>query len=169
MKKAKIFETDQFQSINYANKRRRRMKIYLKRTNQAVHFEATNERGHTVNIEGSPNIGGEDSAPSPTELLLMSQAGCTAIDVVELLKKMRQPLEHLEVETEGHRAQDQVPKVFTHIHLHYKLYGDINPKKAEKAISMSIEKYCTVSKMIDKVAALTHSFEVIHSDHIIDD
>ena len=68
------------------------MKIYLKRTNQAVLFEATNERGHTVNIEGSRNIGGEDSAPSPTELLLMSQAGCTAIDVVELLKKMRQPL-----------------------------------------------------------------------------
>ncbi|HSF89992.1 MAG TPA: OsmC family protein [Saprospiraceae bacterium] len=140
------------------------MKIYLKRTNQAVRFEATNERGHTVNIEGSKDIGGEDSAPSPTELLLMSQAGCTAIDVVELLKKMRQPLKHLEIETEGFRAQDQVPKVFKHIHLHYKLYGNVNPEKAEKAISMSIEKYCTVSKMIDHVAKLTHSFEVILSD-----
>ncbi len=137
------------------------MKIYLKRTNQAVRFEATNERGHTVSIEGSKDIGGENSAPSPTELLLMSQAGCTAIDVVELLKKMRQPLEHLEIETEGFRAQDQIPKVFKHIHLHYKLYGDIQPAKAEKAISMSIEKYCTVSKMIDQVAKLTHSFEVI--------
>lgn len=140
------------------------MKIYLKRTNQAVLFEATNERGHTVNIEGSKDIGGEGSAPSPTELLLMSQAGCTAIDVVELLRKMRQPLEHLEIETEGFRAQDQVPKVFKHIHLHYKLYGDIQPAKAEKAISMSIEKYCTVSKMIDQVAKLTHSFEVIKAE-----
>lgn len=140
------------------------MKIYLKRTNQAVRFEATNERGHTVSIEGSKDIGGEDSAPSPTELLLMSQAGCTAIDVVELLRKMRQPLEHLEIETEGFRAQDQVPKIFTHIHLHYKLYGKVNPEKAEKAISMSIEKYCTVSKMLDQVAKLTHSFEVILPD-----
>jgi len=160
-KNAKIFENERFQSINYANKRRRIMKIYLKRTNQAVRFEATNERGHTVNIEGSKDIGGEDSAPSPTELLLMSQAGCTAIDVVELLKKMRQPLEHLEIETEGFRAQDQVPKVFKRIHLHFKLYGNINPAKAEKAISMSIEKYCTISKMIDQVAMITHSFEVL--------
>jgi len=140
------------------------MKIYLKRSNQAVLFEATNERGHSVNIEGSRNIGGEDSAPSPTELLLMSQAGCTAIDVVELLKKMRQPLEHIEIETEGFRAEDQIPKIFTHIHLHYKLYGHIQPEKAEKAISMSLEKYCTVSKMIDQVARLTHSFEVITPD-----
>lgn len=137
------------------------MKIYLRRTNQEVLFEASNERGHRVSIEGSRNIGGEDSAPSPTELLLMSQAGCTGIDVVELLKKMRQKLIHIEIETEGQRAQDQVPKIFTRIHLHYKLYGDIKPEKAEKAISMSIEKYCTVSKMIDQVAEISHSFEVI--------
>lgn len=137
------------------------MKVFLKRVNNSVLFEASNSRGHTIRIEGSRDIGGQDSAPSPTELLLMSQAGCTAIDVVELLKKMRQPLEHLEIETEGHRAQDQVPKIFTGIHLHYKLYGDVQPEKAEKAIAMSIEKYCTISKMIDQVAKLTFSFEVI--------
>jgi len=137
------------------------MKIYLNRVNEAVRFEATNERGHRVTIEGSSHIGGEDMGPSPTELLLMSQAGCTAIDIVELLKKMRQNLRHLEIETEGHRAQDQVPKVFTGIHLHYKLYGEVSPEKAEKAISMSIEKYCTVSKMIDHVAKITHSFEIL--------
>jgi putative redox protein len=158
---AKIFHIGRFLSINYANKRRIAMKIHLKRVNQAVLFEATNERGHTVRIEGSRKIGGEDSAPSPTELLLVSQAACTAIDVVELLKKMRQPLLHLEMETEGQRAQDQVPKIFTGIHLHYKLYGEVNPEKAEKAISMSIEKYCTVSKMIDRVAKITHSFEIL--------
>jgi putative redox protein len=137
------------------------MKVFLKRVNNSVLFEASNGRGHTIKIEGSRDIGGQDSAPSPTELLLMSQAGCTAIDVVELLKKMRQPLEHLEIETEGHRAQDQVPKIFTGIHLHYKLYGDVNPEKADKAIAMSLSKYCTISKMIDQVAKLTYSFEVI--------
>ncbi len=137
------------------------MKIHLKRVNDSVLFEATNERGHTVRIEGSRDIGGTDSAPSPTELLIMSQAGCTAIDVVELLRKMRQPLNHLEIETEAHRDPNRIPKVFTGIHLHYKLYGNVQPEKAEKVISMSIEKYCTVSKMIDQVAKITHSFEVI--------
>lgn len=140
------------------------MKIHLKRVNDSVLFEATNGRGHTVRIEGSRDIGGTDSAPSPTEYLIMSQAGCTAIDVVELLKKMRQPLNHLEIETEAHRDPDRIPKVFTGIHLHYKLYGNVLPEKAEKAITMSIDKYCTVSKMIDQVAKITHSFEVIRQD-----
>jgi putative redox protein len=139
------------------------MKIHLKRVNDKVRFEATNARGHSVLIEGSRNIGGEDVAPSPTELLVMSQAACTAIDIVELLKKMRQPLTHLEIDSEAERAQDMVPKLIKHIHLHYKVYGDVDPAKAEKAISMSIDKYCTVSKMIDGIAKITHSFEIISS------
>lgn len=137
------------------------MKITLTRINKEVLFEAKNERGHTVLVEGGTGLGGENQAPSPTELLIISQAACTAMDIVELLKKMRQPLLHLEIETEGKRAQDQVPKIFTDIHLHYKLYGNIKPAKAEKAITMSIEKYCTVSKMIDQVARITHSFEIL--------
>jgi len=140
------------------------MKIHLKRVNETVRFEATNARGHTVLIEGSTNIGGEDLAPSPTEYLIMAQAACTAIDIVELLKKMRQKLKHLEIESNAERAQDQVPKLFTHIHLHYLIYGEVDPAKAEKAISLSIDKYCTVSKMIDSIAKITHSFEVINPD-----
>lgn len=137
------------------------MKIYLRRINQTIRFEANNERGHKVYIDGSKRFGGEDSAPSPTEYLLMSQAGCTAIDVVELLKKMHQPLSHIELEAEAQQAQDRVPKVFTHIHIHYKLFGAIKPEKAEKAINLSLEKYCTVSKMIDHMVRITHSFEII--------
>jgi len=137
------------------------MKIHLKRVNDSVRFEATNARGHKVLLEGSKNIGGEDIAPSPTEYLVMAQAACTAIDIVELLKKMRQNLQHLEIESTSERAQDMVPRLFTHIHLHYLIYGDVDPSKAEKAISMSIDKYCTVSKMIDSIAKITHSFEII--------
>ncbi len=137
------------------------MKIHLKRINDAVRFEASNERGHSVIIEGGRSVGGEDQAPYPTELLMMSHAACTAIDVVELLKKMRQPLQHLEIELDGQRAQDQIPKLFTAIHLHYKLYGDIDSSKADKAISLSVEKYCTVSKMIDQIAKITYTFEII--------
>jgi putative redox protein len=138
------------------------MKISLKRVNNAVLFEATNSRGHTIRIEGSSDIGGTDSAPAPTEYLLMSHAGCTAIDIVELLRKMRQSLRHIEIEAEGRREKDNVPKVFTGIHLHYKLYGDVTPEKADRAIGMSVEKYCTVSKMIDRVAHITYSFEILH-------
>ena len=137
------------------------MKITLKRVNHDVRFEARNERGHTVLIEGGTSAEEEKLAPSPTEYLLISQAACTAVDVVELLKKMRQPLDHLEIETEGQRAQDQIPRIFTGIHLHYKIYGDVKKSKAEKAISLSIEKYCTVSKMIDQVAKITYSFEIL--------
>lgn len=137
------------------------MKINLKRVNNAVLFEATNSRGHAVQIEGGRDFGGTDSAPSPTEYLLMNHAGCTAIDVVELLRKMRQSLRHIEIEADGRRDQDKVPKVFTTIHLHYKLYGHVLPEKADKAISMSVEKYCTVSKMIDRVAQITYSFEIL--------
>ena len=140
------------------------MKITLRRINKAVLFEARNERGHTVLVEGGPSLGGENQAPSPTELLVISQAACTAMDIVELLKKMRQPLEHLEIETEGKRAENLIPKVFTGIHLHYKLYGNIKPTKAEKAIVMSIEKYCTVSKMIENVTKITYSFEILPAD-----
>ena len=140
------------------------MKIHLKRVNDTVLFEATNARGHTVRIEGNRNIGGTDSAPSPTEFLIISHAGCTAIDVVELLKKMRQSLIHLEIEVDAQRAEGEVPKVFRTIHLHYKIYGQVTSVKAEKAITMSIEKYCTVSKMIDQVATITHSFEIIKAN-----
>ncbi len=136
------------------------MKITLKRVNDAVRFEASNDRGHSVIVEGGHSAGGLDEAPYPTELFLMSQAACTAVDIVELLKKMRQPLIHLEIEAEGHRAQDQIPRIFTGIHLHYKIYGQVAEGKAEKAISMSIEKYCTISKMIDQVAKITYSFEI---------
>lgn len=136
------------------------MKITLRRVNDAVRFEATNERGHAVLVEGGQNAGGEALAPSPTEYLMISQASCTAVDIVELLKKMRQPLEHLEIEAIGRRAEDQVPKIFTGIHLHYKVYGDVKEAKVEKAIQLSIEKYCTVSKMIDHITKITYSFEV---------
>jgi putative redox protein len=81
------------------------MKIHLKRSNDAVRFELSNEHGHKVLVEGGKNAGGEGLAPSPTELLMMSQAACTAIDVVELLKKMRQPLQDIEIELNAQRAR----------------------------------------------------------------
>jgi putative redox protein len=137
------------------------MKITLKSTGQPAQFEAKNERGHTVVVEGRREFGGRDAAPSPTELLLMSQAGCTAIDVVTLLRKMRQSIANLEISSEGFRTPGQIPNVLDRIHLHFRIFGEVDPDKAEKAITMSIEKYCPISKMIDQVTQITHSFEIM--------
>ena len=137
------------------------MKIELKRLNDAVHFECISEQGLRTETDGSPDVGGEDKAPRPMQLLLMAHASCSAIDVVHLLKKMRQPLDDIRVESDGERATDEVPAVFKKIHLHYILTGNLDEKSAEKAIKLSTEKYCSVGAMLSKTAEITWSFEII--------
>jgi putative redox protein len=137
------------------------MKIELRRLNDAVHFECTSEQGLRAETDGSPDVGGQDLAPRPMQMLLMAHASCSAIDVVHLLKKMRQPLTDIRVTADGERATDEVPAVFKKIHLHYILSGDIDPKSAEKAIRLSTEKYCSVGVMLSKTAEITWSFECL--------
>ncbi len=140
------------------------MKIKLKRLDAGVLFEAETSRGHRVRVEGARELGGTDSVPSPMEYLLISQMGCTAIDIVDMLRKMRQPLVRLEMDAEAQRAEDKVPRIFNHIHLHYVFYGEVKPEKAARAIDMSVNRYCTVSKMIDRVARITTSFDILPAD-----
>ena len=134
------------------------MKITLQRVNQAVRFEGVNSAGNTVTVEGSPEIGGEGQGMRPMELLLVSLASCSSMDVVSILKKMRQPLEDLRVEVEGQRATDQVPAVFTKIHLRFVLKGDLRPDRVEEAIRLSVDKYCSVGRMLDKTAEITYEW-----------
>lgn len=136
------------------------MKIELRRLNDAVHFECTTEEGLRAQTDGSPDIGGENKAPRPMQMLLMSHASCSAIDVVHLLKKMRQPLLDIQVVADAERASDEVPAVFRKIHLHYILTGDLDEKSAEKAIRLSTDKYCSVGAMLSKSAAISWSFEI---------
>lgn len=135
------------------------MHITLQRLNDAVHFEAKNDDGNTIHLDGSPDIGGEGKGVRPMQALLMSLAGCSSIDVVSLLKKMRQPLVDMRVEVNGHRV-DAVPAVFEKIHMQFFLKGKLDEEKAKKAIGMSVEKYCSVAKMLDKTAEITWSFEI---------
>ncbi len=137
------------------------MKTYLSSTSQPARFAISNEKGHTVMVEAKREHGGSESAPSPTELLMMSQAGCTAIDVTTLLKKMRQPIEKIEIESSASRTPGQIPDVLDTLHLHFRMYGDIDPAKAEKAIRMSIHQYCPISKMIDQVTNITFSVDIL--------
>ena len=136
------------------------MKVQLKRVNNSVRFEAKNVAGNSVLIEGGPDIGGEGKGVRPTEALLMSLAACSSIDVVLILKKMRQQLDDIQVEVDGERALDEVPAVFKKIHLIFHLTGQIKPEKAAQAIQLSVEKYCTVAMMLDKSVVITHSFTI---------
>ncbi|MCL4106503.1 UNVERIFIED_CONTAM: hypothetical protein GTU68_030461 [Idotea baltica] len=95
------------------------------------------------------------------ELLLMSMAGCSSIDIVSILDKMRQGLETLDVQVEGFREEGAVPAVFTKIHIHYVLSGDLKEAKVKQAIDMSLGKYCSVSKMLEKAAEITSSYEIV--------
>lgn len=136
------------------------MKITLQRVNDAVRFEGSNSAGNKVLVEGSPEIGGEGQGMRPMELLLTSLAACSSMDTVSILKKMRQPLEDLRIEVEGHRDTEQVPAVFTKIHLHFILKGDLRPEKVEEAIRLSVKKYCSVGRMLEKTAEISYDWEI---------
>ncbi len=136
------------------------MKIVISRTNQAVHLNAVNERGQSIQMDGSPEIGGENLGMRPMEVLLSSLAGCSSMDVLSILKKMREDVQDYQVEITGERDMEQVPSIFNKINVHFILKGDLNIKNVEKAITLSMEKYCSVSKMLEKSAEITHSFEI---------
>jgi len=117
--------------------------------------------GHSITMDGPPEIGGENLGVRPMEMLLLGVAGCTMIDVVTTLKKMRQELTNCETKLSAERA-DEHPKVFTDIHIQFIVKGqDLDPKKVEKAITLSAEKYCSASIMLGKTASITHDFEIV--------
>ncbi len=117
-------------------------------------FTATNAAGATGVIDGSADLGGENAGLRPMETLLSALAGCSAMDVMHIMKKQRQGLERLEVEVDAERA-DAIPAVFTKIHLRFKGYGPIDREKLQKAVELSIEKYCSVSKMLQPAVEVT--------------
>ena len=117
--------------------------------------------GHSITMDGPTEIGGENLGVRPMEMLLLGVAGCTMIDVVTTLKKMRQDLSHCETKISAERANEH-PKVFTDIHIHFIVKGkNLDSKKVDKAIVLSAEKYCSASIMLGKTAHITHDFEVI--------
>ena len=116
--------------------------------------------GHSITMDGPIEIGGENLGVRPMEMLLLGVAGCTMIDVVTTLQKMRQDLSYCETKISAERANEH-PKVFTDIHIHFIVKGkDLDSKKVDKAISLSAKKYCSASIMLGKTANITHDFEV---------
>ncbi len=126
-----------------------------------VSFLGETGSGHAVLMDGAPEGGGRNLGPRPMEMLLVGTGGCTAYDVVHILKKGRQPISDCVVEIDAERAGED-PKVFTKIHLHFVVTGKgLNPVQVERAISLSAEKYCSASIMLGKTADITHDFEIV--------
>ena len=127
---------------------------------QGVTVVARGASNHWVVMDGSPEFDGSGAGSSPKELVLMALAGCTANDVIPILKKMRVPLDNLEINVSG-VERDVHPKTFTDIHVEYIFYGNgINPQDVERALELSRTKYCSVSAILSASAKLTHSYRI---------
>ena len=123
-------------------------------------FVAETGSGHLLAMDGAADGGGRNLAPRPMETVLAGTGGCTAYDVVTILRKARQDVTDCVVELDAERAAED-PKVFTRIHFHFVVSGrNVDPKHVERAIHLSAEKYCSASIMLAKTATLTHDFEI---------
>ena len=124
-------------------------------------FTAETGSGHLLTMDGAPDGGGRNLAPRPMETVLAGAGGCTAYDVVLILRRGRHEVTGCQVRATAERAAED-PKVFTHLHLHFVVTGRALPSAAvERAIAMSHEKYCSATIMIGKTADITTSFEVV--------
>lgn len=123
-------------------------------------FVARTGSGHTVTMDGAPDGGGNNLAPRPMEMMLVSAGGCSAYDVVLILKRGRHDVTRCQVSVQGERAETD-PKVFTKIHFVFTVTGKNLPEKAvERAVALSHEKYCSAGAMLEKSAAITHAYVI---------
>ncbi len=136
------------------------VKTAILRQIQGVTFAARGDSRHWVMMDGPESVGGTDAAPRPKELLLFALAGCTASDVVSILRKKRVPFVEFEMKVSGTEREEH-PRIFTDIHIEYIVRGnDIRPDDVERAIELSTTKYCSVSAMLKPAVAITHSFRI---------
>ena len=123
------------------------MKVQLNRVNDAVHFEAIGSSHVKVHIDGSPEIGGQGLGARPMELVLMALGSCSSLDLLSILKKQRQEVLDFSIDINAERT-DQVPAVFSKIHMMIQLFGELDAQKVDKAAELAIKKYCSVHDML---------------------
>lgn len=127
-------------------------------------FVGESDSGHSVVMDGPPDDGGRNMGVRPMEMVLLGMGGCTAFDVIHILKKARQNVVDCRIELDAERAET-VPKVFTNIHLKYFVIGkDLDEKKVARAVSMTADKYCSVSIMLSKSVNITHETIIQEAD-----
>ena len=139
------------------------MECTVKWTGEGMSFLAETGSNHMVVMDGTPESGGRNMAPSPMELLLTGTGGCTAFDIVMILKKGRHAVSGCEVRLSAERAPTE-PKVFTKIHFHFRVSGkQLKHDAVARAIELSKDKYCSASIMLGKTAEITHDFELVET------
>ena len=134
--------------------------VKIKRTNNDLKLEATNENGNLVTMDGSESIGGSNLGFRPMQLLLSAIGGCSAIDVISILKKQKQIITDFEIEVEGDRQKIEEFSLWKTITLHFKISGEVDFEKANKAVKLSLNKYCSVSKTLEPTATVNYKLTV---------
>lgn len=137
------------------------MKVTVQKLDKDLHMEAANEQGGLIRMDGNTEIGGLEGGFSPMQLLLAGIGGCSAIDIIGILEKQKQDLQDLRVEVDGDKHKKDTYSEFKTIHLKFIFTGDLDPKKVKRAIDLSINKYCSVSKALEQGSKITHSYEVV--------
>lgn len=130
------------------------MKIELKQKKDLL-FEGSNEQGAKIDIGISEEV--EHDVVRPMQMLLMAIAGCSSVDIITILKKQRQTIDDYRVEVNGHRIQDKIPAIFESIEVRYFFEGDIKPAKIKRAIELSLNTYCSVTKIIEQSATINYT------------
>lgn len=136
------------------------MEVKITRKNKAYHLVATNAQGNTASFDANESIGGENKGMRPMEMLLASLASCSSIDVIAILNKQKINPEKFEVEITGERV-DAIPAVFKKIHVKFISSTDVEESKLKRAIELSMDKYCSVTKMLEGSVEITHSYKII--------
>jgi putative redox protein len=138
------------------------MQVELIRVDDAFHFEAKGASGNSVQIDAAENIGGHNAGSRPMELLLMGLGGCTAIDVILILKKQKQVISDLKIAVTGEREKIEGTEMtpFRKINIHFAFEGELNIEKAQRAIKLSMEKYCSATAQFQDSAEITHTCTV---------
>lgn len=138
------------------------MKVELVRVDDGFHFEARGSSEAIVHTDASPNIGGQNAGVRPMELLLMGLGSCSAIDVVLVLKKQRQEILDFRISVEGERVkeEDTERSPFRKVKIHYFFKGNLDPAKVERAVKLSMEKYCSATAQFEPLAQITHEITI---------
>jgi putative redox protein len=137
------------------------MRIELNRLDNDFYFEAKNEEGNTMHFDAPPSIGGHNKAVRPMQTLLMAMGGCSAIDIIQILKKQKQEIKDFKIVIDGERQKDVEPALWEKAHIIFELTGKIDKDKAERAAKLSMEKYCSVSRTLEIAGAkITYTVKI---------
>lgn len=136
------------------------MKITVNKLEKEQHMEAVNEQGGKIRLDGKTQIGGLEGGLSPMQLLLAGIGGCSAIDIMNILEKQKQPLKDLQVQVNGNKQSAGTYSEFRTIHVKFIFTGDLDESKVERAIDLSLNKYCSVSKALEKGSEITSSYKI---------